>query len=508
MQQVKNNAGGFVFAVDDWKRLDRFLILGSEASTYYVKAPELTRRNADAVLRCIQEDGARVVKQITEVSQAGRAPKNDPALFALAMCIKLGDLQTRKAAAQALPMVARIGTHLFHFAAFVEQFGGWGRLTRRAVADWYTERGLEGIAYQAVKYQQRDGWSHRDLLRLSHPKPPHEGFNTLFHWIVRGWPDVGPGPHPDLPLIWAFERAKRADEKETINLIREYRLTREMVQTKHLNSSAVWEALLEKMPLTAMVRNLGKMSQVGLLAPMSNASRAVCEKLRNGEYLTRSRVHPLSVLVALKVYRQGHGMRGKLSWSPVAGVVDALDGAFYLAFGNVKPTGKRLMLALDVSGSMSSYGIAGMPITPREASAAMALVTARTESEYLICGFSDQFVQLNISPRQRMDDVIRVVSVLPFNRTDCALPMLAAMQNSLSLDGFVIYTDNETWSGSVHPFQALQEYRRRTGISAKLATVGMTSSGFTVADPNDAGMLDCVGFDTSAPNVIADFLLT
>jgi 60 kDa SS-A/Ro ribonucleoprotein len=143
MQQVKNNAGGFVFAVDDWKRLDRFLILGSEASTYYVKAPELTRRNADAVLRCIQEDGARVVKQITEVSQAGRAPKNDPALFALAMCIKLGDLQTRKAAAQALPMVARIGTHLFHFAAFVEQFGGWGRLTRRAVADWYTERGLE-----------------------------------------------------------------------------------------------------------------------------------------------------------------------------------------------------------------------------------------------------------------------------------------------------------------------------------------------------------------------------
>jgi 60 kDa SS-A/Ro ribonucleoprotein len=281
-----------------------------------------------------------------------------------------------------------------------------------------------------------------------------------------------------------------------------------MVQTKHLNSSAVWEALLEKMPLTAMVRNLGKMSQVGLLAPMSNASRAVCEKLRNGEYLTRSRVHPLSVLVALKVYRQGHGMRGKLSWSPVAGVIDALDGAFYLAFDNVKPTGKRLMLALDVSGSMSSYGIAGMPITPREASAAMALVTARTESEYLICGFSDQFVQLNISPRQRMDDVIRVVSGLPFNSTDCALPMLAAMQNSLSLDGFVIYTDNETWSGSVHPFQALQEYRRRTGISAKLATVGMTSSGFTVADPNDAGMLDCVGFDTSAPNVIADFLLT
>ena len=28
--QVKNNAGGYVFAIDSWTQLDRFLILGSE----------------------------------------------------------------------------------------------------------------------------------------------------------------------------------------------------------------------------------------------------------------------------------------------------------------------------------------------------------------------------------------------------------------------------------------------------------------------------------------------
>src|SRR5688500_3223009 len=110
--QVPNSAGGFAFAVDDWTRLDRFLILGSEGGTFYAGERKLTRENAQAVLRCLQLDGRRVVNRIVEISDAGRAPKNDPALFALALAAKLGDADTRRAAFAALPRVARIGTHL------------------------------------------------------------------------------------------------------------------------------------------------------------------------------------------------------------------------------------------------------------------------------------------------------------------------------------------------------------------------------------------------------------
>ena len=52
--QVQNDAGGFAWAVDDWVRLDRFLILGSEGGTYYVRERELTIQNAEAVHRCGQ----------------------------------------------------------------------------------------------------------------------------------------------------------------------------------------------------------------------------------------------------------------------------------------------------------------------------------------------------------------------------------------------------------------------------------------------------------------------
>ena len=55
-RQVKNNAGGFVFAIDDWARLDRFLILGAEGGTYYVSERKLTQENAGVVTRCLAAD--------------------------------------------------------------------------------------------------------------------------------------------------------------------------------------------------------------------------------------------------------------------------------------------------------------------------------------------------------------------------------------------------------------------------------------------------------------------
>jgi 60 kDa SS-A/Ro ribonucleoprotein len=112
---------------------------------------------------------------------------------------------------------------------------------------------------------------------------------------------------------------------------------------------------------------------------------------------------------------------------------------------------------------------------------------------------------LSITPRQRLDDVLKKVDKLPFGGTDCALPMIWATRNKVEVDTFVVYTDNETWAGPVHPFKALGEYRQKMARGAKLIVVGMTSTGFTIADPNDAGMMDVVGFDTAAPAVMADF---
>jgi 60 kDa SS-A/Ro ribonucleoprotein len=84
--------------------------------------------------------------------------------------------------------------------------------------------------------------------------------------------------------------------------------------------------------------------------------------------------------------------------------------------------------------------------------------------------------------------------------------MLYALQRGLEVDAFVIYTDSETWAGAVHPSAALRRYREATGIAARLVVVGLTSTGFTIADPKDPGRLDVVGFDSTAPALIGDFV--
>src|SRR5580658_3042984 len=184
-RQVQNSAGGFSFALDKWGKLARFLILGSEGGSYYASEQKLTEENATNLAACVKEDGIATVNKIVEISEAGRAPKNDPALFALAYAASKGDDATRIAALDSLPKVARIGTHLFHFAEFVTSLRGWGRGLRNAIAGWY-KQDADWLANQVTKYQQRDGWSHRDLLRLSHPKPstrPHQAINK---WVVKG----------------------------------------------------------------------------------------------------------------------------------------------------------------------------------------------------------------------------------------------------------------------------------------------------------------------------------
>ena len=522
--QVPNSAGGFAWALDKWTQLDRFLILGSEGGTFYVAERQLTRENAQSVVACLGEDGPRVVRRVVEVSDSGRAAKNDPALFVLAMAAGLGDDITRALALTALPNVARTGTHLFHWLEYLAAFRGWGRGVRTAVSRWYTQQAPADLAYQLLKYQARDGWSHRDALRLAHPEPPSVTHDLLFRFAVKGWEGVmdakGSSDVEFMERIEAVQALRHMTPNDASRVIRIYRLTREMVPTDLLRHAVVWDALLDRMPMGAMVRNLGVMTKVGLLVPGSDAVQIVVTRLRSASAIQKARMHPLALLAALKTYAQGHGVRGSGQWAPVAQIVDALDGAFYMAFKSVLPTGKRMLIALDVSGSMAA-GVHALPfLACREASAALALVTVATEQSCRVVafsngsyrsmhsahGFNSGITPMSISPRQRLDDVLRATAAIPFGGTDCALPMIEAAKHRWPVDVFVVYTDSETWAGDIHPAQALREYREGMGIAAKLVVVGMTSNGFSIADPNDAGMLDVVGFDTATPAVISEFV--
>lgn len=516
-RQKRNAAGGYAFRVSDETKIHRFLTLGTTGGTFYAGEHEHTKSNTDVVLAAARDRGTWLAEQAYQISIAGRAPKQNPAIFALAAVAGLGDEAARKTALTHLPFVCRTGTTLFLFNQYVEQFRGRGPALNRAVAKWYQDRPVDDVAYQAVKYRQRDGWSHRDLLRLVRPKTADPIRNALYRWITSGeLTEAAP------PLVHAFTAAQVPGFApiHLEGLIEHHPLSWEMLPDA-ARTPQVWKALIRKgMPQTALMRQLPTLTRLGVLDDPEMLHKVELQ-LQDTTRLVKARVHPINVLLAQRTYASGHSVRGSSTWEPKRQIVDALDAAFYNAYAAVQVAGKRTLIALDVSGSMGAT-ISGLPLTAREAAAAISLVTLATEPACDIVGFTasasagrgfsswgsrsrEAITELTISPRQRLDDVVGYTSRLDFGATDCALPMIWAGRKGRDYDTIIVVTDSETWAGSQHPHQALREYRAKVGHDVRQVVVGMTANDVSVADPDDPLTLDVAGFDSAVPNLIADF---
>jgi hypothetical protein len=311
------------------------------------------------------------------------------------------------------------------------------------------------------------------------------------------------------------ELAKTGEKKDAATAVaimeRNKKIQREHLPTELLNTPQIWETLLTGMGMTALVRNLGKLSQVGVA---SSRSQDIIKMLGDPKNVKESKIHPLQVLVGMKTYSQGKGDLGSMTWPVNSYITTALSTTFRQAFGNITPTGKRFMIGLDVSGSMSMCMCAGAKnITPREGSVAMAMMTLHAEGaqNVHVYGFSNVFYSFNgkIRPEMTIQDAIKATDV-PFGATDCALPMTEAlkmyMHSGIVFDVFCVYTDNETYAPNIHPQVALEQYRKATGVDAKLIVVGMVANQLTIADPKDKNTLNLAGFDTSTPELISLFI--
>ena len=527
--QIPNAAGGFVFKITPEQRLRRFLTIGTDGGTFYIDEQQLTIENATLVIDYAKNHPVELVDLVEEISVAGRAPRQNPAIFALAAVQAFGGHEGHEAIRNKLTSIVRTGEHMTQFVNYSHNMTDWNRSLRKSIENWYLSQEANQLAYQVIKYRQRNGWTHKDIFCVGHPNPADKNitFRSLMHWVRRG-DSVDENDHyfigeaSTLPqLVDDFQQLQAATTVDKwVAIIHDNKsITHEMLPDAALREPRVWEALVEnQMPMTALIRQLPRLTNLGVIGPGQAFNYQVIGQLTNTELLAKARVHPMRMLLAARTYAAGRGMRS--TWTPVPQIVDALDKGFYSTFGNVRKTGKNILLALDVSSSMGSLVSSKIPISCREASAAIALVTASVEDNVTIVGFTSgrnvdwganwrsnaTLTPIDISPRRRLDDNVRRISNLPFGGTDCALPAIWATDNNLDFDAICIYTDNETWAGSKHPYQALNKYRKHVGHQVYQVVVGMTATDFSIADPTDPHSLDVAGLDASVPSVITDFL--
>jgi 60 kDa SS-A/Ro ribonucleoprotein len=509
--EVRNNAGGFVFKVNDRDRLERFLILGVDGGTFYVGEQKLTDQNVKFVTDLIESDSRLVIDTLVDVADNNRAAKNSPALYALALLFAGTNVdRAYLRESDVFNKVVRTSTHLFEFANYVDSLGGWGRAKRNAIANWYTSKPADSLAYQAVKYRQREGWTHRDLFRKVHPTGVDKGVGNFI---------LGKELEGEYPLVVAGFREMQAagSAKEVIAILNRYKgLPWETIPTQFLTDADVWKTLFYNGALgqTALLRNITRFEKIGAFADVRFAGD-VAKALANKDAIVKGRVHPVQYANALGIYRDGQlGGRGggwyssgrTKDWQANAKVLGALEAGFYESFATVEPAGVETMVSIDTSGSMTwgaPAGLVGMDYLG--AAAAMAMVLVRTEPYVEVNAFSTTLRSLNISDKDSLETVDRKVRQGGYGGTDCAQPMLHALKTGQKFGTFTVWTDNETWAGNIKPSQALVQYRSQVNPGARLAVVALAATPFTIADPNDKGMMDFVGFDASAPRVLADF---
>jgi len=467
--------------------------------------------NLEWLLKLIEEDSLRVFREIKTVSYNGLNIKQNTPLFAYALLLAHEKRATiRMSILCGFQDIIRTGSQLLTFFNYYKQLTGGkgsGNGLKKAISKWYNSNQAE---FQMVKYRNRSGWSHGNILKLIRPTPIDFEHKALFYWATN---TDGPNLLADArvtPHIHMFEVLKTLKNNSLVHFIEttDKPIPWEFLPTEALSNEIVWKALYRKgMAYSALIRNLGNASSKGTFKNSHALVTNVAEQITNEASIRYSKIHPFNILNALFTYRSGQGFRGSLSWTPDPVILAALEEAFYTSFGNVESTGKRRMVALDVSGSMGGAKIANSNLSAREASVALAIMAAAIDPHTIFVGFSHELIRMHFNKRTSLFEAIRTVSNIPFGATDISLPMEYAEYHGLDIDSFEIYTDNETNQyGRPQPMVALNRYRSHRGINAKLITVGMVSNGFTVADPNDPDTMDVVGFDTSAVQAISAFV--
>ncbi|KAK8764109.1 hypothetical protein V5799_033282, partial [Amblyomma americanum] len=253
----------------------------------------------------------------------------------------------------------------------------------------------------------------------------------------------------------------------------------------------VWLCLVRRLPLAELVAHVPRLSRAGLLSrgPLVGLLR---ERLRSA---AEQKPPPLGPLETYALKRHLEASRPKQHHRPASSqqLDDVIAALHEHSFKAVPATGKRFLVAVDVRGPMAHGRVRGLDgVTPAEASALLLQALVRTGDAVTALAFAARgLVQLEVDARMSLADISRRMRETPMGPVDVSLPLRWAKEQGRSFDLVLVCTDNQTQSFAVHPAQALREYREACSLpGTRFAVCAMCSQGFSLAPPDELGMLD------------------
>lgn len=348
--------------------------------------------------------------------------------------------------------------------------GQGGRAVKRQVA-----RFLNNVSeYWAIKYNGRGrGYSLGDIVKTVHPKPISDTQKAIFAYLVGKEYDK-----TQVPQISAYEALKKTtDVKEQIALIHEGKLPHEVVTGVVKPTKEIWNAILQQMPIFALLRNLNTLDRAGVL---DENREYITSVLNNPERLTKSKILPFRFVSAFQEVSK--------PW-----VKDVLRQSVELTFDNLPEIPGKTAVFLDVSGSMKGEYL-------QIGSVFAVALYKKTKGNGIFWTFDTRVYD----PQPSMYDSIltQAERIKAGGGTDTGAPVEKLRKDNIYVDNIIIITDEQQNTGS--PFyKELEKYRRSINPNTKAFVIDIAPYRSAMIPPTDKNAHYIYGWSETVLHYIA-----
>lgn len=511
---ARNYEGAPAFARSDEESLVRVLTTGTFEQTFYATAAELSQE-ALALFRAFAERDPHFLAQAIIYARSEGLMRIVP----IAALVVLSAAQTDDAKElfrRTFPKVIQTPGDLQDFLTLcrLKSLRGMGKAVTHA-----TQRWLASISqYHVIKYgSESQDMSLRDIYRLARPKLESEA-NAIARYVVRH--EVT----PELTQIAGYEALKReaqalraggeslsdeerrAAEERILALIAQHRLPWEVVAGQVRGSAAVWDAMLRQMPYMALLRNLNNAIKYDV-ADRPETLAHITGILADPERVRTSRQFPFAFYAALQAL-PAHTDAG----SAVLELRDAVERALELSFQNMPDLGRSVLIANDISGSMSSRPSARSDMTMAEIAAVFAAAAFKKAEDGAIVSFDTEAHPRSVRKDQTIASIAQAVTGYG-GGTSLSAPIEYAFGRKdppRVYDVAIFITDSESWVDHLTRnrgvLDLIREYRSRVNPKLKCFFVQLLPYSHAVVPPEEPDCYYIYGWSSSILSFIATML--
>jgi len=480
--EARNEAGGVAYALGPEAKLAQLAATGTLADGFYSTAETQLADVLSAAKAC---DPLFVAKAAVYARKAG-AMKDMPALLTAWLTVAEPDLAVR-----VFGRVIDNGRMLRNFVQIIRsgQIGrtSLGSRPKRLVKNWLEQASMAQLMQAATGTAP----SLADIVKMVHPAPATAERRAFYGWLIGMPHDVAALPAE----IAAFEAWKRDPALPLPPVPFEW------LTAFPLNAEQ-WGVLAARMGWQALRINLNTLARHGAFQ-VPGVTQLVAERLGDAEAVSRARVLPYQLLMALK--QVGDGV-------PLS-VQAALETALEASLANVPVLAGQVVVCPDVSGSMSSPATgyrkgATSAVRCIDVAALVAAAVLQRNPDTRVIPFEEKVVNVALDPNARLAVNATALAAVGGGGTNVSAPLALLNQQRAAVDTVVIVSDNQSWvdparSGATATMAEWNKLKARNP-GAKLICIDIQPYGTTQAKSR-TDILNVSGFSDAVFDVVARF---